>query len=115
MDDARKLDTETKAATEISGVSVDRAALAAFCQHHGIRKLALFGSTLRGTARPDSDVDLLVEFEPERTPGLLGLAAIEEGLSSLFGGRPIDLRTPRDLSRHFRETVLREAATQYAR
>jgi predicted nucleotidyltransferase len=74
----------------------DAAALAALCGRHHIRHLALFGSTLRGTDRPDSDVDLLVEFEVGREPGLLRLAGIEAELSALIGGRPVDLRTAQD-------------------
>jgi hypothetical protein len=85
-----------------------------FCERHGIRRLSLFGSTLKGTAREESDVDVLVEFEAGRKPGLLGLAAMEQELSALLAGRPVDLRTPEDLSRHFREDVLREAEVQYA-
>jgi len=92
----------------------DRDALAALCHHHAIRRLSLFGSVLRGTARPDSDVDLLVEFVPGSEPGLLGLSAIETELSALLGGRRVDLRTPADLSRHFRTEVMSTAATQYA-
>lgn len=93
-------------------VSHDR--LAAFCRQHGICRLSLFGSVLRGTAKPDSDVDLLVEFEPARVPGLLGLAAMEAELSEMFGGRKVDLRTPDDLSRRFRDEVMRTAEVQYA-
>jgi predicted nucleotidyltransferase len=93
----------------------DRGALDELCRRHGILRLALFGSELKGTARPDSDLDLLVDFEPGETPGFLGLAAIEEELSLLFGGRRIDLRTPQDLSRHFLDSVLAEAVIQYAR
>jgi predicted nucleotidyltransferase len=92
----------------------DRATLAAVCRRHHIRRLALFGSTLRGTDRPDSDVDLLVEFEPGHKPGLLGLAGIEAELSALAAGRRIDLRTAQDLSRYFRDEVLRTAEVQYA-
>ena len=88
--------------------------LAEFCRTHGIRRLSLFGSVLKGTARPDSDIDLLVEFEPGRIPGLLGLADMEAELSELMGGRRVDLRTPNDLSRLFREAVVRDAETQYA-
>lgn len=88
--------------------------LAQLCQRYHIRRLALFGSQLKGTARPESDIDLLVEFEPNAAPGLLGLAAIERELSVLLGGRPVDLRTAQDLSRHFREDVLRTAEVQYA-
>jgi uncharacterized protein len=88
--------------------------LARFCRKQHIRRLSLFGSTLSGAARPDSDVDLLVEFEPGHEPGLLGLAAMEAELAALLGGRKVDLRTPRDLSRHFRDKVLRTAEVQYA-
>lgn len=88
--------------------------LARFCQARGIRRLALFGSQLKGTARPDSDIDLLVEFEPDHTPGLLGVVAVEMALSDLLGGQKVDLRTPADLSRHFRDEVIRTAQVQYA-
>lgn len=90
-------------------------AVAQFCRAHGIRKLSLFGSVQKGTARADSDIDLLVEFEPGATPGLLALAAMEEELSGFFGGRRVDLRTARELSRHFRDEVIRTAEVQYAR
>lgn len=93
---------------------IDRNALAGFCRQHRIRRLALFGSVLKGRDRPDSDIDLLVEFEPGGAPGLLGLAGIEAELSALLGGRRVDLRTPQDLSPHFRSEVLRTAEEQYA-
>ena len=96
-------------------LQLDREALARFCTQHHIRKLAVFGSALKGTDRPDSDLDLLVEFEPGQTPGLLALAAMEAELSTMLGGRPVDLRTERDLSRYFRDEVLRTAEVQYAR
>ena len=86
-----------------------------FCEAHRIRKLALFGSQVKGTAGADSDVDLLVEFEPDSVPGLFGMGALEEELSHLLGGRKVDLRTARELSRHFREEVVRTAHVQYAR
>lgn len=88
--------------------------LGEFCRAHGIRRLSLFGSRLKGTARQDSDVDLLVEFESGRVPGLLGMAELEAELSSLLGGREVDLRTPGDLSRHFRDEVMNAAETRYA-
>jgi len=91
----------------------DREALAALCRRRGIRRLSLFGSRLKGTARPDSDVDLLVAFEPGATPGLLGMAEIELELSGLSGGRRVDLRTKGDLSRFFRDDVAREAIAIY--
>jgi uncharacterized protein len=88
-------------------------ALAELCHRHGIRKLSLFGSTLKGTDRPDSDIDLLVEFEPEARPTLFDMAQIEIELSDLLGGRRIDFRTAAELSRHFRDDVLRTAQVQY--
>jgi len=91
------------------GISVSRADLTAFCQRHHIKSLALFGSILREDFRPDSDIDVLVEFQPGKTPGLLTIASMERELSALFSGRKVDLRTPQDLSRYFREKVLREA------
>jgi predicted nucleotidyltransferase len=77
--------------------------------------LAIFGSALGPDLRPDSDIDFLVEFEPDHIPGLFGVARLERELSALFGGRKIDLRTPEDLSRYFRKKVIEEAEVQYAR
>ena len=91
----------------------DDAALAALCRRYRIRRLSLFGSTLQGTTRPDSDVDLLVEFEPGAKPGLLTMARIEIELSPLLAGRKVDLRTAQDLSRYFRDDVVRTAEVQY--
>ena len=96
-------------------IDVSEAELAPICRRHRIRKLSLFGSRLKGTARPDSDVDLLVEFEPNAVPGLLGIAAMELELSALLGGRKVDLRTAQDLSRYFRDEVVRTAEVQYER
>ena len=95
-------------------LSYDKEALAALCRRRGIRRLSLFGSVLKGTDRADSDIDLLVEFQPERVPGLMGMAAIEAELSAFFGGRPVDLRTAQELSRHFRDEVVRTAEVQFA-
>ena len=86
--------------------------LASFCRHHGIRYLALFGSHLHGDSRIDSDVDLLVEFEPEQRTGMFGITQMEIDLSELLG-RPVDLRTAQDLSIYFRDTVLAEAHVLY--
>ena len=88
--------------------------LAEFCRSRHIKRLAVFGSTLRGTARADSDVDLLVEFVAGEAPGPIALSAMELELSVFFGGRKIDLRTPNDLSRHFRDEVQRTAELRYA-
>jgi predicted nucleotidyltransferase len=95
-------------------IFADDAALAAICRRYGIRRLSLFGSTLKGSGRPDSDVDLLVEFDPGATPGLLTMAQIEIELSELLGGRKVDLRTAGDLSRYFRDEVVRTAELQFA-
>ena len=91
----------------------DRDALAALCRRRHIRRLSLFGSVLKGTARPDSDVDLLVEFAPEAKPSLLDLADIEQELSTLLAGRRVEVRTAEDLSRYFRDEVVREAEVAY--
>lgn len=98
----------------MSSLFSDPDALASLCRRRRIRRLSLFGSTLSGLARRDSDVDLLVEFEPGEKPGFLALAEIEQELSSLLGGRKVDLRTSEDLSRYFREDVIRTAENQYA-
>ena len=92
----------------------DLDALTAVCRRRRIRRLSLFGSTLKGAAQTDSDVDLLVEFEPQAKPGLIGMAGIELELSSLLNGRKVDLRTAKDLSRRFRDEVVRTAKVQYA-
>ena len=97
-----------------STLSVPKTELAVFCQAHGIRRLAIFGSALRDDFGPESDVDVLVEFAPDRAPGLLGIAGMEIELSALFAGRKVDLRTPEDLSRYFRQEVLDTAEIQYA-
>ncbi|HUR18635.1 MAG TPA: nucleotidyltransferase domain-containing protein [Acidimicrobiales bacterium] len=94
------------------GVSVDEDRLGALCAAHGIRRLRLFGSALHGRLRPDSDIDLLVEFEQSRSPGLLGIAALELELGDMLG-RSVDLRTLHDLSRYFRDEVAAEARTLY--
>lgn len=89
------------------------AALEALCRRYGIRRLSLFGSTLKRMDRPDSDVDLLVEFQPGATPSLFTMAEIELELSPLLNGRKVDLRTAGDLSRYFRDEVVRMAEPQY--
>lgn len=88
--------------------------VAEFCKRNGIRKLSLFGSVLRDDFRPDSDIDLLAEFRVGATPSLLDLARMERELSVILGGRKVDLRTPQELSRYFRDEVLSNASVQYA-
>ncbi len=95
-------------------ITISRERIALFCQEHGITRLAVFGSALRESFGPDSDIDLLVEFEPTRIPTLFDIAGMEQDLSLLFGGRRVDLRTPEDLSRYFRDQVIQEAEVQYA-
>lgn len=85
-----------------------------YCRDHHVRRLSLFGSHAKGTANTASDIDLLVEFDDGMEPGLIGLSAMECELSDLMGGRKVDLRTPRELSRHFRDQVMLEAVVQYA-
>ena len=97
-----------------SRLAISEADLKIFCRAHGIKRLSLFGSTFKGTAAPESDIDLLVEFDTGRIPGLLRLAEMEAELSNLMHGRRVDLRTQNDLSGLFRESVLREAEVQYA-
>jgi len=88
--------------------------IAEFCKRNGIRKLSLFGSVLRPDFRPDSDIDLLVEFRAGAAPSLFDLARMERELSAVLGGRKVDLRTPKELSRYFRDEVLSTASVQYA-
>ncbi|MBK6974205.1 MAG: nucleotidyltransferase family protein [Sterolibacteriaceae bacterium] len=94
-------------------LNLEEIALARLCKQHHIRRLSLFGSQLKGCARPDSDIDLLVEFEPDARPTLFDMAQIEIELSQALGGRKVDLRTPQDLSRYFRDEVVRTAEVQY--
>jgi uncharacterized protein len=98
---------------EYHGISLSDAAVTTFCQHHHIAKLSLFGSILGDEFRPDSDIDVLVEFKPGHVPGLIRMAGIEIELSELLG-RKVDLRTPAELSKYFRDRVIREAELQYA-
>jgi uncharacterized protein len=89
--------------------AIPQSELTAFCRRNHIMSLALFGSVLRDDFRPDSDIDVLVEFQPGKTPGFFTIAEMEDELSVLFDNRKVDLRTPQDLSHHFRDRVIREA------
>ena len=93
------------------GVVLSEDRMREFCRRNHIRKLSLFGSVLREDFEPDSDIDVLVEFEPGKTPGL-AFFGMQDELSEMLG-RKVDLNTPACLSRHFREEVLREAEAQY--
>jgi predicted nucleotidyltransferase len=92
-------------------VLIDKGRIAAFCRKHHITRLALFGSALRQDFRPDSDIDVLVEFEPDHLPGL-AFFAMEEELSEILG-RKVDLNTPGFISPYFRDEVLAESKVQY--
>jgi len=93
------------------GIEISVWDIAEFCSRYYIRRLALFGSILRDDFRPDSDVDVLVEFEPGRTPGF-GFIGIQDELSEILG-RTVDLHTPGSLSKYFRDEVLQEAEELY--
>lgn len=95
------------------GMHIADAALAAFARRYGIARLALFGSVLRGDFDDNSDVDILVEFEPNHIPGLFALAAMERELEATIG-RAVDLRTYHDLSRYFRDDVVASSRVVYA-
>ena len=94
-------------------IEISAAEITSFCRRNHIRKLAFFGSVLRNDFRPDSDVDVLVDFEPGHIPGFISLARMERELSDLMS-RKVDLRTPEDLSRYFRDEVIAEAEVLYA-
>jgi len=95
------------------GIKFPKEKIAEFCRSHHIRRLAVFGSALHSDFRPDSDIDILVEFDPAHIPGLFGMARMERELSLLLG-RKADLRTPEDLSRYFRRQVMEDSEVQYA-
>lgn len=92
-------------------IPIDRGEIAAFCRRYHVRRLSLFGSVLREDFRPESDVDVLVEFEPDHIPGL-DFFSMEEELSGILGRR-VDLNTPAFLSARIRDKVLVEAEPQY--
>jgi hypothetical protein len=93
-------------------LNLPRAQIAEFCRRHHIRKLSLFGSALRDDFGPDSDIDILVEFQPGQIVGFLKLAELEIEFSKMLG-RKVDLRTPAELSRYFRQEVMATAEVQY--
>jgi predicted nucleotidyltransferase len=93
------------------GIEIPLHVIADFCRRHHIRRLSLFGSILRESFGPHSDIDVLVEFEPGHTPGL-AFFGMQEELSQILN-RNVDLHTPASISRYFREQVLSEAQVQY--
>ena len=94
-------------------ITFNKEDIAAFCEKHHIIKFAFFGSVLTERFREDSDVDVLVEFDPDHGPNLIDVVRMERELSEMFG-RKADMRTAEDLSRLFREEVVRTALVQYA-
>lgn len=94
-------------------LAIKRERLASFCRRHHIRRLALFGSVLRKDFGPSSDLDVLVEFQPGTTVGLIRLAGLEQELTELLDWK-VDLRTPAELSRYFRQEVMDSAEVLYA-
>ena len=92
-------------------IEVPREQIVDFCRRHRVRRLALFGSVLRDDFTPDSDVDVLVEFEPGQTPGL-AFFGMQDELSGILGRR-VDLNTPNELSKYFKDEVLAEAEPIY--
>ena len=95
-------------------IELRRLEVAGFCRRHHIRRPSLFGSVLRGDFRPESDVDILVEFEPGHVPGLLRLSGMELELSKILDGRKTDMNTPGGLGPYLRDEVLQEAVVLYA-
>jgi predicted nucleotidyltransferase len=91
---------------------ISRDKLADYCKSNHIRRLSVFGSSIRGELRQDSDIDILVEFEQNHTPGLFSIVRMEMKLTEMLG-RKVDLRTPEDLSKYFRDEVVRNAELQY--
>ena len=96
-------------------IQIDQEKIRDFCQRHHIHRLAIFGSALRADFAADSDVDVLVDFIPAHVPGFFALFEMEQELSGLFGGHEVDMLTPEDLSRYFRDEVVANAEVQYVR
>ena len=98
----------------VAQIQIPEVEITDLCRRNGIRQLSLFGSVLTSRFSNSSDVDILVEFRPQERVGFFRLADVEAELSRLLGGRKVDLRTPMDLSRHFRDDVVRGAFVLYA-
>jgi predicted nucleotidyltransferase len=94
-------------------INIPQEKLAEFCKRNHILRLSLFGSVLNDSFGPNSDVDVLVEFDPDHIPGF-ALIRIQDELSALLGGRKVDLVTPKFLNRRIRKQVESEARVQYA-
>jgi uncharacterized protein len=98
-----------------SSVAIPKEKIRDFCIRNHINRLSFFGSIQRKDFTPESDIDILVEFEESFTPGFFRLLDMEEELSSMLNGRKVDLRTPEDLSRYFREDVKNESEVCYVK
>ena len=98
----------------VAHIEIPENEIAQLCQRNGICKLAFFGSVLTNRFSESSDIDVLIEFRRNEHVGFFRLADIENDLSRMFGGRKVDVRTPMDLSRHFRDQVVRDAVAVYA-
>lgn len=96
----------------LHGIEIPQERIAAFCRKNGIRRLSLFGSILRDDFRPDSDVDVLVEFQSGVRVGYLTIVRMGRELATMLG-RTVDMRTPAELHPAFREEVMKEALTEY--
>lgn len=94
-------------------INIPKDKVAEFCRRNRIRRLALFGSVLRDDFGPESDVDVLVEFEPDARVGFFELYDMEQEIARLLGGRKVDLNTSKSLSKYFRDEIMQEAEEQY--
>jgi len=94
-------------------IEMDREHVAAFCRKHHLAKLALFGSVLTDRFGPESDVDVLFEYDPDHAPSLFDVGRMEEELGEILG-RKADMHMPQELSRYFRDKVLRTAQIEFA-
>jgi predicted nucleotidyltransferase len=94
-------------------IEIPKERIKEFCKSHHIKKLSLFGSALRDDFSPESDLDILVEFDPAHIPGFIRLAGMEIELTEILG-RKVDMRTAQDLSRYFRDEILNSSKVQYA-
>lgn len=94
-------------------IAIPKDRIADFCRRHHILRLALFGSVLRDDFGPESDIDVLVEFEPDAKVGFFKLYDLEEELSGILGGRRVEISTPKSLSKYFRDSVLADAEALY--
>lgn len=108
----RRTSLVIEAAKMVLAIEIPEEKIKQFCIRNRIRKLSIFGSVLRDDFTPESDVDILVEFDDDATPGFFRLIRMQDELSTILG-KNVDLRTPRDLSKYFRDDVINSAVVQY--